>query len=74
MSITASVLSLPEFDEWAFKEQIREIRVPAFNKLVYVFKNGTTEERVWQDKSRRDSWTEEMRKSASETAKRRCAG
>ena len=71
MNTTASVLGLTEFDEAVFKERVQEIRVPAFNHLVYVFKDGTEETRVWQDKSRRDSWDESMRQQAAEHAKRR---
>lgn len=72
MAVTASVLGLQDFDEAVFKERIREIRVPAFNHLVYVFKDGTEETRVWQDKSRRDSWNFSMRQQAAEHARRRC--
>ncbi len=69
--ITASVLCLPEFDEAIFKERIREIRVPVFNHLIYLFKDGTEETRVWKDKSRRDSWDESMRQQAAERTRRR---
>ncbi|MEA5013427.1 MAG: recombinase family protein [Candidatus Limiplasma sp.] len=71
MDTTASVLGLSEFDETVFRAQIQEIRVPAFNHLVYVFKDGTEETRVWQDKSRRDSWDESMRQQAAAHARRR---
>jgi site-specific DNA recombinase len=71
IAVTTSVLGLQEFDEGSFREQIERIEVPAFNRLVYVFKDGRREERVWQDKSRRDSWTAEMRQKASERAERR---
>ena len=73
MTETAAVLGEPEFDEWLFKELIQEIRVPAFNHLVYVFKDGTKVEREWKDKSRRDSWTDEMRAQAAVHARRRYA-
>ena len=71
MATTASVLGMAEFDEENFRSQIERIEVPAFNHLVYVFKDGRREERVWQDKSRRDSWTEEMKIKAAEYARRR---
>lgn len=71
MSTTASVLEMPEFDAEVFKETILEIRVPAFNRLVFVFKDGTSVGHVWEDKSRRDSWSAEMRAKAAEHAKRR---
>ena len=71
MDTTASVLGLREFDENVFAEQISEIHVPAFNHLVYVFKDGSKVERTWQDKSRSDSWTPEMREQAAANARRR---
>jgi DNA invertase Pin-like site-specific DNA recombinase len=73
MDTTASVLGLTEFDEAVFKTRIQEIRVPAFNHLVYVFKDGTEVERVWKDKSRRDSWTDEMKAQAASHARKRYA-
>ena len=71
MSITASVLGMAEFDGDAFHRLIERIEVPAFNHLVYILKDGRREERIWQDKSRRESWTDEMKKQAAEHAKRR---
>ena len=71
MATTASVLDMAEFDEENFRSQIERIEVPAFNHLVYIFKDGRREERVWQDKSRHDSWTEEMKIKAAEYARRR---
>ena len=71
MAATASVLGTTEFDEENFRSQIERIEVPSFNHLVYIFKDGRREERVWQDKSRRDSWTDEMKEQAAEHAKRR---
>ena len=71
MATTASVLGMAEFDEENFRSQIERLEVPAFNHLVYVFKDGRRKERVWQDKSRRDSWTEEMKEKAAEYARRR---
>jgi len=65
MSEIASVLGEEEFDGDLFKDMINEIRVPAFNHLVFVFRDGRTVERIWQDRSRRDSWTEEMRAKAA---------
>ena len=71
MEVTASVLGLQEFNEAQFKERIREIRVPAFNHLIYVFEDGTEKTCVWQDKSRRDSWDVSMRLKAAERTRKR---
>ena len=71
MATTTSVLGLTEFDEAVFKERIREIRVPAFNRLIFIFKDGTAVEQVWEDKSRSDIWTNEMKTQAASRARRR---
>lgn len=65
IQITTEVLGLTAFDESVFLQKIKEIIVPAVNRLVFVFSDGATVERAWQDKSRRDSWSEDMRREAS---------
>lgn len=64
--ITAEVLGISEFDESIFAERIAEIRIPEANRLVFVFGDGSTVEKVWHDRSRSESWTEEMRQAARE--------
>ena len=63
-STAAAVLGLETFDEDAFKEQIEYIDVPEANRLIFVFRDGHTEERTWKDRSRAESWTSEMREVA----------
>ena len=41
------------------------------NQLTIIFKNGTTETRRWQDRSRSESWTAEMKANASMQSKAR---
>ncbi len=71
IEMTASALGLRDFDAGIFKERIREIRVPSFNHLIYEFVDGTQVERVWQDKSRSEGWNDEMKRQASENARKR---
>ena len=72
--VSAEVLGLDEIDAEKFTKEIAEILVPGSNKLIYVFRDGNTTEKVWQHKSRRGSWTDEMREAAREYARRRpCA-
>ena len=52
-------------------DSIQRIIVPAPNHLVYVLKDGTETECVWQDKSRNIAWTDEMRRKAAEKARKR---
>ena len=48
-----------------------EIRVPSPNHIVFAFKDGREIERVWQDRSRAESWTDEMKEKARAQMKRR---
>lgn len=41
------------------------------NRLLICFKDGTEVERIWKDRSRSESWTDEMRKAAGKRAKER---
>jgi len=63
LSLTAEVLGMDSFD------QVSELIVPAPNKIIYVFENGRQLNAEWQDRSRRESWTDEMRKAAAEHAR-----
>lgn len=63
---TSEVLGFTDWDRETLLEHITEIQVPGHNRLVYVFKDGHTQEITWQNPSRRESWTEEMRQKARE--------
>lgn len=65
---TAEVLGAADFDRDMLKAQIKEIQVPGHNRLIYVFHDGRTEEVTWQHRSRKESWTEEMKQRAREKA------
>ena len=69
-SLTREALGGPEITE----ENIRalaEIQIPCPNHILFVFKDGHETERVWQDRSRAESWTDEMREKARAQMKRR---
>ena len=63
---TATVLGLEQFDETIFKKKIKGITALNGNRLIFLFTDGTERTCVWQDKSRADSWTPEMKQKASE--------
>ena len=67
---TAEILGVTGFDRETLTKQIKEIRVPKHYCLVYAFRDGHTEEVAWQHKSRRESWTPEMKQKARENARR----
>lgn len=71
LQTTANVLGLEEFDEEAFAAAIECVHVTGPNSLRYIFRNGQEQEVVWQDHSRRDSWTDDMRVQAADHARRR---
>ncbi|MDD4496318.1 MAG: recombinase family protein [Eubacteriales bacterium] len=70
-TVCADALGLSEYDTTAFSERVDRIEVPGDNYLPFVFKDGRTEEHTWADRSRRDSWTEEMKKAAAERMRQR---
>jgi len=68
MEVTAEVLGLPAFDPEIFLARVKEIHVGEHNALTYIFHDGNTAEATWPDRSRAESWTQEMRESARQTA------
>ncbi len=69
--ISSEVLGLNEFDKERLENEISKILVAESNKMIFVFRDGHTTESLWHDRSRRECWTEEMRKKAKENALRR---
>jgi len=70
LSLATEVLGLKDFDETAFTEQIKEIQVAGPNFVFFVFHDGCTILKQWQNKSRRESWSEEARQLARERQQR----
>jgi len=54
------------FDEAVFKERVSSINAFNGNRLVFHLNDGTTKEIVWQNPSRRESWTDDMKSKARE--------
>ena len=68
--IACEVLGVHEITEENI-QTLAEIRVPSPNHIVFAFKDGREIERVWQDRSRAESWTDEMKEKARAQMKRR---
>ena len=66
-----NVLGMDGFDESAFRKRVHHIDVRKGNVLRFCLADGSTEEFIWKDRSRSESWTPEMRLAAGEHAKRR---
>lgn len=65
---TSEVLGCTNWDRDFLLQRIVEIQVPGHNRLIYVFHDGHSQEVTWQNPSRRETWTEEMKQKARETA------
>lgn len=63
---TSEVLGTAGWDRETLLSYISEIWVPEHNLLMYVFRDGSTEEVAWQNPSRRESWSDEMKQTARE--------
>ncbi|MGJ4851845.1 recombinase family protein [Bacillota bacterium Meth-B3] len=62
----AEALGLAEHDPAKFKARVAEIIVPDDGVLVFAFRDGTERTLTWENPSRRESWTDEMRSAARE--------
>jgi hypothetical protein len=61
----AEVLGFAEYNADVFTAKIREVIVPDNGKLVFMFRDGTEVTATWKHRSRSESWTDEMKASAS---------
>ena len=65
-AICADVMGTDAFNDDEFGNKIDHLEVPADNRLVFVFRDGHQAERTWAHRSRRESWTDEMKQKARE--------
>ena len=64
MATAADTLGTDTFDPNAFLDKITDVRVENGNRLVFLYTDGKESVKRWQDRSRRNSWTEGMREAA----------
>jgi DNA invertase Pin-like site-specific DNA recombinase len=64
----AEVLGLVEYDSTVCAAKVAAITVPDDGILVFSFKDGSERMVTWENRSRRESWTDEMRQTAREHA------
>lgn len=62
--LSAEVLGMDHFDSGAFLSKITAVRVEKDNTLIFCFSDGTQSVKRWQNRSRRQSWTPEMKEAA----------
>ena len=65
----AEALGLAAYDAGAFKSRVTSISVPDDGVLMFTLKDGTSRTVTWEHRSRRDSWTDEMKDRAREKTK-----
>lgn len=67
----SEVLGLTVFNDEVFLSNIEHIDAFEDNLLRFVFQNGNVITYRWQDRSRKESWTDEMREAARQNSLRR---
>ena len=72
--ITKELLGVTELTEDAFNAKITAIRAENNNRLVFCLTDGTEVERMWQDRSRAESWTDEKRQALSDKKRKSKGG
>lgn len=65
-ALACDALGSSSLDERLIRQHISEITIPAPNKLIFGFSDGHIIEKEWRDRSRSESWTEEMKQKARE--------
>ena len=74
MRLTCDILDWNSFDETAFHEAVDHLTAIYPNTLVFHLRDGRDVRREWQNRSRSESWTPEMKEKAREAARRRYHG
>ena len=64
----AEALGLAEYDPATFTAKVAAIMLPADGVLVFTFKDGTEKTIHWENRSRHESWTDEMKQAARKKA------
>ena len=67
-AVTAEVRGQVDFPEELLRRLIKSILVCKENVLIFRFYNGSEVTRKWKDRSRSQSWTDEMKAAARQKA------
>ena len=68
IEVTKRVLGVEKITKEIVEKKIQRIDVLGGNKLLFHLKNGSVVEKTWNDLSRSNSWTPEMREKARQRA------
>ena len=69
--LICKVLGIAEFDEDIFLERVERILVYEPNRLVFMLKDGTQDERIWNPPNTRPRWSLEQRQRFTETYRKK---
>lgn len=64
----AEALGFAKYDPAVFTAKVAAITIPDDGVLVFTFKDGTERTLYWENRSRRESWTDAMKQAARENA------
>lgn len=68
---TTDALGFSDWDRETLLDDIVEIQVTSPNKLTYLFRDGSIKELHWENPSRKQSWTEDMKQVARQRERER---
>ena len=71
MNMCCTALGIAGFDEEQFKNSVDRILVTGPNSVTFEFVDGRKEDFIWKDRSRAESWTDEMKENAKKRYKAR---
>ena len=64
----AEALGLEKYDNTVFTAKVAAITVPDNGIMVFTFNDGSERIVNWENRSRRESWTDEMKQTARDRA------
>ena len=74
MRMACDLLGWNSFDEEAFRQAVDHVTAVYPHALIFHLRDGREEKLEWQNRSRAESWTPEMKEKAREKARRKNDG
>ena len=74
MRLACDLLGWDSFDEEAFRQAVDHVTAVYPHTLIFHMNDGREEKLEWQNRSRAESWTPEMKEKAREAARRKNDG
>ena len=71
MQMACDLLGWNSFDEEAFRQAVDHVTAVYPHTLIFHLRDGRKEHLEWQNRSRAESWTQEMKEKARQAARRK---